>query len=304
MSPGTRALPARGFQPPRAAHDSSVAQHPHELRTSPAVHRTIVLVDIENFSDPRRTYRCQVLIRAALYRVVEGAFLRAGISWRECDTEDRGDGLLILAPAHMAKEFFATRLPPELAAVIAAHNDESPEAIRFRVRLALHAGEITYDAHGVSSPALVHAFRLLNAPAFKQLLTTSPGPVGVMVSSWYFDEVIQQLDHHPTTYDRVSVRLNGTIAVGWVRFVCPARHLPPLREPSTPFGPVGDTSRAPVTRRRGRHRRPRKRRHRRVILPLFGLLHRRAGSGTLRLAPPIPAHDDEVAAVKRSAKTS
>ena len=44
-----------------------------------AVHRTIVVVDVEGFGDQRRTNRDQVAVRDGLYRAMREAFGRAGI---------------------------------------------------------------------------------------------------------------------------------------------------------------------------------------------------------------------------------
>ncbi|WP_132124648.1 hypothetical protein [Actinocrispum wychmicini] len=178
------------------------------------------MTDIVGFSEPYRTHRDQLVIRTGLYQALEHAFHQAGVLWNECYHEDRGDGVLVLAPPHIPKEYFATRLPRALAAEIAHHNAEHPETARIRVRLALHAGEITFDAHGVSAPALVHAFRLIDAPAFKKELVTSSVLVGIVVSSWYFDEVIQQLRTHvPSDYRRIRVHGKSTIAIAWVTCV-------------------------------------------------------------------------------------
>jgi hypothetical protein len=46
-----------------------------------AVHRTIVVVDVEGFGDQRRTNPHQVAVRDGLYRAMRDAFGRAGIPW-------------------------------------------------------------------------------------------------------------------------------------------------------------------------------------------------------------------------------
>jgi hypothetical protein len=68
-----------------------------------AVHRTIVVVDVEGFGDPRRTNWHQVQIREGLYQATREAFRRTGISWDRCEREDRGDGIFILVPAEVPK---------------------------------------------------------------------------------------------------------------------------------------------------------------------------------------------------------
>jgi hypothetical protein len=52
-----------------------------------AVHRTIVCVDVEGFSDRRRTSPDQVAVRSGLYGSLQAAFARSGISWDLCYRE-------------------------------------------------------------------------------------------------------------------------------------------------------------------------------------------------------------------------
>jgi hypothetical protein len=60
------------------------------------VHRSIVVIDVEKFYDPARTNADQMVVRDGMYRALEGALANAGISLSSCDTEDRGDGALVL----------------------------------------------------------------------------------------------------------------------------------------------------------------------------------------------------------------
>ena len=91
-----------------------------------AVHRAIVVVDVEGFGDRRRTNAHQVAVRDGLYRVMRDAFGRAGISWGDCGREDRGDGVLVLVPAEVPKGLLAESLPSALAAGLRAHNGGRP----------------------------------------------------------------------------------------------------------------------------------------------------------------------------------
>jgi len=50
----------------------------------PAVHRTIECVDVQGFSDRRRTNPDQVAVRSGLYGSLQAAFARSGISWDLC----------------------------------------------------------------------------------------------------------------------------------------------------------------------------------------------------------------------------
>ncbi|MBX6765549.1 MAG: hypothetical protein IRY90_00045, partial [Actinomadura rubrobrunea] len=51
-----------------------------------------------------------------------------------------------------------------------------------RLRLAVHVGQVHPDAHGVAGPALVHLFRLLDAPAFKEFADAAAADLAMIVS--------------------------------------------------------------------------------------------------------------------------
>jgi hypothetical protein len=112
------------------------------MASSPsAVHRTIVAVDVERFGDPRRTNPDQVAVRDGLYQALERAFSGAGIPWDDCQREDRGDGVLVLAPPELPKSPFAESLPGGLASALREHNAAHRAPEQIRLRMALHAGE-------------------------------------------------------------------------------------------------------------------------------------------------------------------
>ena len=112
-----------------------------------AVHRTIVVVDVEGFGDQRRTNRDQVTIRDGLYRAMREAFGRAGIAWDDCGHEDRGDGVFVLVPAEVPKGLLAESLPSALVTALHAHNDthSGPEQIRLSLieGLSKSAGSVS-----------------------------------------------------------------------------------------------------------------------------------------------------------------
>ncbi|MEV4312917.1 NACHT domain-containing protein [Actinocrispum sp. NPDC049592] len=187
------------------------------MHQRPAVHRTILVVDVEGFGDQRRTNPNQLSVRDGLYRSLRIAFDKADIAWSECRTEDRGDGVLILAPAAMPKAPFAELLPGALVAALREHNAEHPEVERIRLRVAMHAGEINYDDHGVTGASINHAFRLCDAPQLKTALAESQGIVAVISSSWFFDEVIRHSAACDlASYRSVNVAVKETNAVAWI----------------------------------------------------------------------------------------
>lgn len=182
-----------------------------------AVHRTIVVVDVEGFGDHRRTSPHQVAVRAGLYQVLQQAFEQAGVSWADCEHEDRGDGVFVLVPAEIPKALFAGAMPDALVTALREHNIKHAVEARIRLRMALHAGEITYDQHGVTAVAVNLAFRLLDSAPLKTALAESPGVLAVISSGWFFGEVVR---HSPAsdaaTYRPVQVTVKETSTVAWV----------------------------------------------------------------------------------------
>ncbi|MFJ9782475.1 hypothetical protein ACIRSS_23040 [Amycolatopsis sp. NPDC101161] len=114
-------------------------------------HNTLVIVDVEGFGRRCRTNPNKVSIRRGMYRAVQRAFAAAGVDWAECRYSDLGDGVLILAPTRIPKVLFADLLPGSLAAELVTRNATRQPEQRIRLRLALHAGEVSYD-----DPSEVH----------------------------------------------------------------------------------------------------------------------------------------------------
>jgi len=185
-----------------------------------ATHYTIIVVDIVGFGDLRRSNSSQLRVRRGLYRALQDAFVAAGIPWEGCRREDRGDGVLILAPAHLPKALFVERLPEPLAATLAEHNKHHPPIEQIRLRLALHAGEILEDEHGVTASSITHTFRILDAADVKAAFVESGGVLAVIGSSWFFDEVIRQSDWSEVdSYAPVEVSNKETVTRAWIRVV-------------------------------------------------------------------------------------
>ena len=158
----------------------------------PAVHRAILIVDVENFGDPARTNTDQMAIRDTVYKVLQQSFAIANIGWEDCVTEDRGDGVLILIPPSVPKSWLVERLPAYLSEMLVQHNAACPAEVRIRLRVALHAGEVHPDAHGYAGASINRAFRLIEASAPRTALRHSSGVVALVVSDWFYDEVVRK----------------------------------------------------------------------------------------------------------------
>ena len=182
-----------------------------------AVHRTILVVDVEGFGDQRRTNPHRLAVREGMYRALQRAFANAGVRWGDCYQESCGDGVFVLIPAEVPKSIFIESVPRELAEALREHNAAHRTEEQIRLRMALHAGEVYYDDHGVTAASINLAFRLLDAAPLKSALAESPGALALIVSSWFFDEVVR---HSPAgdaaTYRPIRVAVKETTTVAWI----------------------------------------------------------------------------------------
>jgi tetratricopeptide (TPR) repeat protein len=203
------------------------------VRPRPAVHRTILVVDVEGFGDQHRTNPHQVAVRDGVYRALRWSFDKVAIAWSDCYHEDRGDGVFVLVPPEVPKGLFVEALPLELAAALREHNTVHCREERIRLRMALHAGEVNYDDHGATAAAINLAFRLLDAPPFKAALAESPGVLALIASSWFFDEVVRHCTAvDAAAYRPVRVTAKETTTVGWI---CMPDHPHQLDGATTPM---------------------------------------------------------------------
>lgn len=210
-------------------------------------HRTILVVDVEGFgSDERQRNSIQEAVRDGLYQVLQWAFEAANISWEDCYSEDRGDGVMVLVAPQVYKAPFVESLPQMLIKALAQYNENThrPEE-RIRLRMALHAGEIKHDAKGVSGPSIIRTFRLIEAPALKSALAQTPGSLAFIVSDWFYEEVVQNSSiDDPANYQRTMVRVKETTTPAWI---CLPDH--PYQRETRQFGGVAIPRQLPARSR-------------------------------------------------------
>ncbi|HEY6278830.1 MAG TPA: tetratricopeptide repeat protein [Streptosporangiaceae bacterium] len=174
-------------------------------------------MDVEGFGDKRRTNQDRLAVRDGMYRAVQQAFAQADVNWADCYHESCGDGVFVLIPADVPKGLFVESIPRELAGALSEHNAAHRPPEQIRLRMALHAGEVYYDEHGVTAESINLAFRMLDARPLKAALADSPGSLAMIVSPWFFDEVVR---HSPgsdaATYRPVQVAVKETSSIGWI----------------------------------------------------------------------------------------
>lgn len=174
------------------------------------VERTIVAIEINGYASPHRTDTHRVMIREDFYRVVKDSFDNAGIGWSRCRTEDRGDGLLIMAPSDVPKHLFATALPSAIVDFLGVYNAPRAEAARIRLRMAVHSGDVIQDSNGVFGAALATTVRLLDSADLRLALSSSDSVLAVIATSSFVDDA----NHLP--YQRVHVSVKETSIDAWI----------------------------------------------------------------------------------------
>jgi hypothetical protein len=185
-----------------------------------AVHRTILVFDIEQSNHPMRTNHDRVVIHEAMYTAVRTALRRL-----KYYHEDRGDGVLVLVPPEVPKARLVSNLLARLEASLVRHNAAMDRrsasraaAAQVRLRVAVHAGEVTFDDHGVVGAAVDYTFRLAEAPPLKSALATSTGVCAMITSQWFFDEVVRHHpDAHPELFRRIETRVKATPISAYLR---------------------------------------------------------------------------------------
>lgn len=202
------------------------------------VHQSIFTFDVEGFSAPHRDDAAQLAVRAALHGIVRESFAVAGIGWDSCAYEDRGDGAIVIVPADVSKVLLLDPLPHALRSALLEHNRGAPLAERIRLRVAIHAGEITRDEQGLSGTDLVLACRLLDATELRTALVHADVPVAFIVSDAVYEGIVRHRYRgiDAAAYHPVSVLVKQTRAHAW------------LYLPGSAAAPVFDPVDAPTPR--------------------------------------------------------
>lgn len=186
--------------------------------------RTIVAVDVEGSS--ARSNVAKARLRDDMYDLLEKALVDSGITedLRE-PLVDRGDGALALVhPAeHLTTSRLADTFVPTLRTRLARHNTDARH--RFRLRVAIHSGDVHFDRRGTFGTDIDVTVRLLDAPEVKALLRQTTAPLVLVVS----DEVHRSLVRHGDGdgfEPLVRLHVAGEAHHGWVEVPQDGREAP------------------------------------------------------------------------------
>ncbi|GAA2611797.1 hypothetical protein SMC26_10505 [Actinomadura fulvescens] len=219
--------------------------------TSGALHHAMLAADIVGFGshDPA----VHSYLHTALYRIITESLAEIDVPLQHCHHEDRGDAILVIAPTRISVEPLLGRWPHHLRAALRHHNRISAATAQLRLRVAVNAGYVQRDEHGVGGRAVLHLYRLLDTPAFKAAIDDHSADLGLITSHYLYQEIIRDgpglID--PATFTAITVDSKETHGPAWLQLPPPASS----RTPSAPTivcappGPRVPLGREPRSRR-------------------------------------------------------
>ncbi|TRV76994.1 hypothetical protein FKN01_16625 [Streptomyces sp. 130] len=146
------------------------------------VHSTILLLDIEKFSE--RDDVEQAYLRRMLFELADRALLDAGIEMTLRRRADRGDSVMELIDSNASSTALLRTLLTFVPAELRALNRRASSSAQMRLRGVVASGFVAVDGGGgwVGSD-LNHACRLLDADVLRQALRARPGDDFVLAVS-------------------------------------------------------------------------------------------------------------------------
>ncbi len=196
------------------------------IPAGPPQYCPMLAVDIQAFNGHGRGDDAQRFLRAALYALLARAFDRSGLQWSACHHEDRGDGVLMIAPSGVPTTALIDPLADHLRASLRAYNKFCNDLAKISLRASVHAGQVYFDDNGVCGRAVTLLFRMLDAKEFKRALSKSGSDFALVSSEAVYQEVISPAPGliDPGMYAPIDLRCKETRTRAWL-------YLPPVRHP-------------------------------------------------------------------------
>lgn len=204
--------------------DSSEAATPTSVLSSRTAadiprHRIMMAVDIEGSVKRVNSVRAQ--LRNILFQLLDEAFTTGGVGRKHREPFiDRGDGVLCLVRPfdQVPKTLLLAVVVPALGDLLEKHAESHPE-LAFRLRVAVHAGEVHRDKRGPYGEDVDIVCRLVDAPELKRRLRETTGPLALAVSQEIHRAVVRHgypgIERAAFT-QAVHIRLGEERLRGWL----------------------------------------------------------------------------------------
>jgi WD40 repeat protein len=187
-------------------------------RSEHSTYRTLMAVDIESYGLSERSDRFRIQIRRYLTDWCVDLLSKSEANAGRWHLQDTGDGFLLSIDPNVPRSLLLAVVPSGLRERLLAYNRDRVVAERFRVRLAMHAGDVLGDPDPFIGEATNHVCRLLDSDVLRACLQATPQPVVVMVSEAIYRGIVKHAhgDLDPAAWHRVVVYGKEGPADGWV----------------------------------------------------------------------------------------
>ncbi|HUN36489.1 MAG TPA: hypothetical protein VMU95_31220 [Trebonia sp.] len=147
-------------------------------------------MDVEKYS--ARNVRQQDDTQRALSSILDEAASAAGLDRQQWVTMPGGDGEHAILPADVDMVAVIAGLVSQLDDLLAAYNEDHSDAMRIRLRVAVHMDTILRSALGYAGPGLVVLSRLLDAAELKKALAAArDASLALLVSEPVYRSVVE-----------------------------------------------------------------------------------------------------------------
>src|SRR5262249_44246554 len=138
-----------------------------------------------------------------------------GIPFDECYKEDRGDGVLVVAPARFRGGVLLGLLPEALQAGIEGYNSRASSSANLQLRAAVDRGEVIRDRNGVVGSIVNSVFRMADAAPVRAAARDRKAELVLVASDALFREAEASIDANG--FEEVAVRVKETNSTAWMR---------------------------------------------------------------------------------------
>jgi hypothetical protein len=212
---------------------------------SQPLYSAIAVVDIEKFGT--RTDVAQGVLRKDLHAALAEALRAQDIDQTSIETHDTGDGAILRIAPGIPKIAITRAMTWHLHRALVSRCLATAPVEEMRLRVALHAGEITRDHIGLHGTDLNTASRLVDAQPLREVLAAAQrSHAAVIVSDAWYRAVVKH-GHEgisAESFAPVRITVKEVDETAWV--TVPGLSVPPGLPPHEPERPTaGPSGRTP-----------------------------------------------------------
>ena len=176
----------------------------------------LVAFDLVGFS--RLSDQEQLILRDRLHKTLRECFDAAGVPWDSCYKEDRGDGFFVVVGSEQPAYLLIDPLVGLLLSSIRRYNTAAAQHGQFRISMALHAGVVARDRHGIAGTDVNRLFRMLDASDVRRAARSSGTGFVLVVSEHVYHELIEggRLALGPDDFGPIEVAVREVRAWAWL----------------------------------------------------------------------------------------